>query len=74
MAQLETVYVTHNFDAENDDEIALKAGEPVIVIEKDEEFKDGWWKVSISICNIQKLLIFLCNRDVMFVVRLACFL
>lgn len=45
MAQLETVYVTHNFDAENDDEIALKAGEPVIVIEKDEEFKDGWWKV-----------------------------
>ncbi|CDH49050.1 phospholipid binding protein [Lichtheimia corymbifera JMRC:FSU:9682] len=44
MAQLETVYVTHNFDAENDDEIALKAGEPVIVIEKDEEFKDGWWK------------------------------
>lgn len=51
MAQLETVYVTHNFDAENDDEIALKAGEPVIVIEKDEEFKDGWWKVCILVCK-----------------------
>ncbi|KAI9312419.1 hypothetical protein BX666DRAFT_1987298 [Dichotomocladium elegans] len=44
MAELETVYVTHDFEAENEDEIPLRAGETVLVIEKDEEFQDGWWR------------------------------
>lgn len=49
MAALETVYATHNFEAENEDEITIKAGEPVIVLEKDEKYQDGWWQV----CSIR---------------------
>lgn len=44
MAGLETVYAVHNFEAENHDEIAFKVGEPIIVLEKDEEYRDGWWQ------------------------------
>ncbi|KAG0167078.1 polar growth protein [Apophysomyces sp. BC1034] len=44
MAGPETVYAIHNFEAENDDEISFSAGEPVIVLEKDEGYSDGWWQ------------------------------
>ncbi|KAJ3253221.1 polar growth protein [Boothiomyces macroporosus] len=37
------VYGKHNFAAEESDEISFKAGEPIIVLEKDEQFGDGWW-------------------------------
>ncbi|KAJ3268998.1 polar growth protein [Terramyces sp. JEL0728] len=37
------VYGKHNFLAEESDEISFKAGEPIIVLEKDENFGDGWW-------------------------------
>ncbi|KAG5459275.1 MAG: hypothetical protein BJ554DRAFT_340 [Olpidium bornovanus] len=38
-----TVWATHDFVAENEDELPFYAGEPVEVLEKDEEFGDGWW-------------------------------
>ncbi|CAO3622439.1 unnamed protein product [Cunninghamella blakesleeana] len=41
---METLYVIHPFEAENNDEISLSIGDPVVVLEKDEEFNDGWWK------------------------------
>ncbi|KAF7730053.1 polar growth protein [Apophysomyces ossiformis] len=44
MAALETVYAIHSFEAENDDEIAFSVGEPVIVLEKDDGYGDGWWQ------------------------------
>ncbi|KAI9264257.1 hypothetical protein BDA99DRAFT_508836 [Phascolomyces articulosus] len=44
MDEFQTVLVTHDFIGENEDEISLKKGEAVIVIEKDEEFQDGWWR------------------------------
>ncbi|KAG2218743.1 hypothetical protein INT45_003061 [Circinella minor] len=44
MDELKTVKVTHDFIGENEDEISLKKGEHVIVIEKDDEFQDGWWR------------------------------
>ncbi|KAI8368099.1 uncharacterized protein BYT42DRAFT_585272 [Radiomyces spectabilis] len=44
MAGFETVYAIHNFEAENDDEIAFSIGEPVIVLEKDDGYNDGWWQ------------------------------
>jgi hypothetical protein len=47
MSGLETVYVVHNFEAENVDEISINVGEQVIVLEKDEGFNDGWWQVCI---------------------------
>jgi hypothetical protein len=42
----ETAYVIHDFNATNEDEISLKAGEPVLVLEKDDLYNDGWWQVN----------------------------
>lgn len=42
---VELVYAIHPFEAENDDEITFKYGEPITVLEKDEMYGDGWWKV-----------------------------
>ncbi|KAI8393937.1 uncharacterized protein BYT42DRAFT_552768 [Radiomyces spectabilis] len=44
MAMLEIVYAVHNFEAENEDEIAFGIGEPIVVLEKDEKYQDGWWQ------------------------------
>ncbi|KAI8096501.1 uncharacterized protein BX664DRAFT_258357 [Halteromyces radiatus] len=44
MAGLETVIGTHNFDAENADEISFSIGEVIVVLEKDEGYQDGWWQ------------------------------
>ena len=46
MAAVEKVYALHDFDAENPDEVSFKAGEAVIVVEKDDAYGDGWWQVS----------------------------
>ncbi|OAD79264.1 hypothetical protein PHYBLDRAFT_179049 [Phycomyces blakesleeanus NRRL 1555(-)] len=43
MAGSETVYGIHHFDAENDDEISFSVGEPLIVIQRDDGYDDGWW-------------------------------
>jgi hypothetical protein len=40
------VYAIHDFRAENEDEISFTTGEPIIVLEKDEEYSDGWWQAS----------------------------
>ncbi|KIY43160.1 hypothetical protein FISHEDRAFT_62927 [Fistulina hepatica ATCC 64428] len=42
---VEYVYALHDFDPENDDEVPFLAGERIEVIEKDDEYQDGWWKV-----------------------------
>lgn len=39
------VYAIHNFEAENEDEINFLIGEPIMVLEKDEKYLDGWWQV-----------------------------
>lgn len=39
------VYAVHNFEAENEDEINFSVGEPIVVLEKDEKYLDGWWQV-----------------------------
>lgn len=46
MSDLETVYAIQNFEAENDDELTFHIGEPITVIQKDDGFNDGWWKVN----------------------------
>lgn len=45
MSGLETVIGTHNFVAENEDEISFRIGEVIVVLEKDEGYQDGWWQV-----------------------------
>jgi len=42
----EYVYALHNFAPEHEDEIAFEAGQPIEVIEKDDQYNDGWWQVS----------------------------
>ncbi|KAI6152418.1 hypothetical protein BKA82DRAFT_4111061 [Pisolithus tinctorius] len=40
----EYVYALHDFHPENDDEIAFRVGEPIEIVEKDEQYGDGWWQ------------------------------
>jgi hypothetical protein len=42
---METVYALHDFVGENDDEMTFYANEPIVVLEKDELYNDGWWQV-----------------------------
>ncbi|KAI9027217.1 hypothetical protein CLU79DRAFT_740869 [Phycomyces nitens] len=44
MTNYEIVYAVHNFEAENEDEIAFGIGEPIQVLERDEKYHDGWWQ------------------------------
>jgi SH3 domain len=44
----EYVYALHDFQPENEDEVAFRPGERIEVLERDDEFGDGWWKVSSS--------------------------
>lgn len=41
----EMVYAIHPYQARRNDEIDFDYGEPIIVIEKDDMYGDGWWKV-----------------------------
>ncbi|PWY99634.1 LOW QUALITY PROTEIN: hypothetical protein BCV70DRAFT_211918 [Testicularia cyperi] len=43
-ATAERVWALHDFEAENPDEVSFKAGECILVIEKDDEYGDGWWQ------------------------------
>ena len=42
---VEYVYARHDFVPENEDEIPFCAGERIEVVEKDDVYQDGWWKV-----------------------------
>jgi hypothetical protein len=44
MATIDVVYGLHDFVAEHEDEISFKSGEKIEVVEKDDEFGDGWWQ------------------------------
>jgi hypothetical protein len=40
------VRAVHNFIAEHGDELEFQAGDSIEIIEKDDAFGDGWWRVS----------------------------
>ena len=44
----EYVWALHDFVPQIADEVAFKAGDRIQVIEKDELYQDGWWKVSTA--------------------------
>jgi hypothetical protein len=46
----EQVFAIHDFEREHEDEISFLAGEPILVLEKDEKYNDGWWQVNYSEC------------------------
>lgn len=41
---IERVFALHDFDAENPDEVSFKAGETIVIVEKDDAYGDGWWQ------------------------------
>ncbi|KAH8977537.1 hypothetical protein EDB92DRAFT_1916615 [Lactarius akahatsu] len=41
---VEYVYARHDFVPEHEDEISFRAGERIEVVEKDEQYEDGWWQ------------------------------
>lgn len=45
----EYVVALHDFTPEHDDEIEFKAGDLIFVVEKDDQYQDGWWQVIVSI-------------------------
>ncbi|KAL9544085.1 hypothetical protein MBANPS3_007800 [Mucor bainieri] len=38
------VYAIHSFEAENEDEMTFRYGEPIVILEKDDQYLDGWWQ------------------------------
>ena len=48
---VEYVYALHDFFPEHEDEVSFRAGERIEVIEKDDQYGDGWWQVSPS-CSV----------------------
>jgi hypothetical protein len=40
------VYALHDFQPENEDEVPFAAGERIEVVERDDQYGDGWWQVS----------------------------
>lgn len=49
----EYIYALHDFLPENDDEVGFCAGERIEVIEKDDQYGDGWWQVRHFPCFIK---------------------
>ncbi|KAI8991665.1 hypothetical protein BDF20DRAFT_997490 [Mycotypha africana] len=43
MSSPNIVYATHDFEAENEDEITFKCGEPIVILQNDDQYMDGWW-------------------------------
>ncbi|KZV81105.1 hypothetical protein EXIGLDRAFT_780139 [Exidia glandulosa HHB12029] len=41
------VYAVHDFEPEHEDEINFKGGERIEVLERDDQYSDGWWQVSV---------------------------
>lgn len=53
------VYALHDFYPENEDEVSFRTGERIEVIEKDDQYGDGWWQVSpfdstLNSCLVQQ--------------------
>jgi hypothetical protein len=42
---IDYVWALHDFHPENEDEVPFNAGDRVHVLERDDLYGDGWWKV-----------------------------
>ncbi|BGP53427.1 hypothetical protein JCM8202v2_000986 [Rhodotorula sphaerocarpa] len=40
----DVLYAVHRFEAENEDELTFDRGERIVVLERDEQYSDGWYK------------------------------
>lgn len=46
------MYALHEFAPDHEDEIAFHIGERIEVVEKDDMYGDGWWKVRLLLVLI----------------------
>ena len=44
--KVDIVYALHDFEAENEDELSFVMGEVIVVLERDDQYGDGWFSVS----------------------------
>ncbi len=44
-AKDDIVYALHDFEAENEDELSFTMGEVIVVLERDDQYGDGWFSV-----------------------------
>lgn len=44
---VEQAKVTYEYEADNDDELTIRVGDIVEIINKNVDQQDGWWEVSI---------------------------
>ncbi|GAA5865790.1 hypothetical protein JCM3774_003094 [Rhodotorula dairenensis] len=44
LVMTDVVYALHTFEAENEDELTFEAGERIIVLERDDQYSDGWFQ------------------------------
>lgn len=47
-AKADIVYALHDFEAENEDELSFGMGEVIVVLERDDQYGDGWFSVSTN--------------------------
>ena len=47
-SMVEYVYARHDFSPEHEDEIPFRAGDRIEIVEKDDDYGDGWWKVCFA--------------------------
>lgn len=48
---MDEVWALHAFEAENEDELAFEAGERIIVLERDDQYGDGWYQVCLYLLS-----------------------
>ena len=46
--KVDIVYALHDFEAENEDELSFVMGEVIVVLERDDQYGDGWFSVSTN--------------------------
>ena len=43
------IYALHDFTPEHEDELFFRAGDRIEVVERDDQYGDGWWQVSVKL-------------------------
>lgn len=47
--ELDYLIVLHDFESRSDDELSMRKGDHILVLETDQAFNDGWFIVSINL-------------------------
>lgn len=48
---VDVLYALHDFEAENQDELSFNVGEAIVVLERDDQYGDGWYQVSFALLS-----------------------